>query len=173
MIISNPRTAKPCASTLKENTMQQQNLFTQPKAKRQISKEGLENIKSMKIASMLKQKTLTELLGVLAGMGCEYFVRDADGNEHSHGESLRVKVKPVKHTRKRNLKYQFGELTAYVRPYIDALQPGQNVVIPGGKYQAIELSSSTSSYANRIFGKGASLTAINEDTNTVEVLRLS
>ena len=154
---------------------QQRDLFTQdkPQTKRTPTKENLEAIKHGKIAGVLKQKTLTELLGVLAGMGCEYFVRDADGKEHSHGESLRVKVKPVKHTRKRNLKYQFGELTAYVRPYIDALQPGQNVVIPGGKYQAIELSSSTSSYANRIFGKGASLTAINEDTNTVEVLRLS
>ena len=151
--------------------MQQQNLFTQ--AKRQVSKEGLENIKRMKVASVLKQKTLTELLGVLASLGCEYFVRDADGNEHSHGESLRVKVRPVKQARKRNLKYQYGELTSYVRPYIDALQPGQNVVIPGGKYQAAELSSSTSSYANRVFGKGGSLTAINEDTNTIEILRLS
>jgi hypothetical protein len=153
--------------------MQQQNLFTQLKAKRQVSKEGIENIKRMKIASTLKQKTLTELLGVLASMGCEYFVRDADGNEHRHGASLSVKVKTVKLMRKRNLKYPYGELTAYVRPFIDALQPGENVVIPGGKYLAAELSSSTSSYANRVFGKGGSLTAIDEDNNTVEVLRLS
>lgn len=151
--------------------MQQQNLFTQ--TKRTPTKENLDAIKNVKIAGILKQKTLTELLGVLASMGCEYFVRDADGKEHSHGESLRVKVRPVKHMRKRNLKYQYGELTAYVRPFIDALQPGQNVVIPGGKYQAAELSSSTSSYANRVFGKGGSLTAINEDTNTIEILRLS
>ena len=151
--------------------MQQQNLFTQ--TKRTPTKENLDAIKNVKIASILKQKTLTELLGVLASMGCEYFVRDADGKEHSHGESLRVKVRPVKRTRKRNLKYQYGELTAYVRPFIDALQPGQNVVIPGGKYLAAELSSSTSSYANRVFGKGGSLTAIDEDNNTIEVLRLS
>ena len=150
---------------------QQRDLFTQ--AKRTPTKENLEAIRTMKVASVLKQKTLTELLGVLASLGCEYFVRDADGNEHSHGESLRVKVRPVKHTRKRNLKYRYGELTAYVRPFIDALQPGQNVVIPGDKYLAAELSSSTSSYANRVFGKGASLTAIDEDNNTIEVLRLS
>jgi len=151
----------------------QRELFTQDKPHRKLTQEGLEKMKATKIVGTLKQKALTELLGVLKNMGCEYFVRDADGKDHRHGESLHVKVKTVKLMRKRNLKYAYGELTAYVRPFIDALQPGENVVIPGGKYQAHELSSTTSSYANRIFGKGASLTAINETDNTIEVLRLS
>jgi hypothetical protein len=155
--------------------MQQQNLFTQakPKTQRNFTKEGLEKVKSLKVVSALKQKTLSELLTVMKNLGCEYFVRDADGNEHRHGESLHIKVKTIKPTRKRNLKYQFGELTAYVRPFIDALQPGQNVIIPGGKYGATALGSSTSSYATRVFGKGAALTAVDEANDTVEVLRLS
>ena len=119
----------------------------------------------------LKQRTLDDLLTVLRNLGCTYYIKDSEGGEFKHGDILSVRMaKPVPN--KRKLDYPKGELTGYLRPFVEALKPGENVVIPGGSYGAEKLQSSVTSLCSRTFGNGSCMSTMNKKDNTIEILRL-
>lgn len=119
----------------------------------------------------LRQRTLDDLLTVLRNLGCIYYVKDSEGVEFKHGDIVSVKMSapPAK---KRKLEFPMGELSAYIRPLLEPLQPGQTVVIPGGKYGAEKLQSSATSLCSRIFGNGSCISATNKKDNCIEILRV-
>lgn len=137
----------------------QQSLFTRPNADTTATRYSL------------KDRTIDDLLTVLRNLGCIYYVKNSEGAEFKHGDILSVKVAapPMK---KRKLEFPMGELSAYIRPFLEPLQPGQAVVIPGGKYGVEKIQSSTTALCSRIFGNGSCMSATNKKDNCIEILRL-
>lgn len=123
----------------------------------------------------LKEVALNRALAMLRAAGCSYIVLDPEMNRYVHGDVYPVKEQPKPSKRqelwaKKGRKY--GDIAAYIKPYIDSLEIGDVVVVPYGPFveERVRLQASLSSTCSKRFGNGSHLTHLNEQG--VELLRV-
>jgi hypothetical protein len=69
-------------------------------------------------------------------------------------------------------KHPHGERSNYVRAYMSAMMVGSVVEVPFGKYDALDIQSSSTSAAHKMWDKGSVTTTINRPTGVVEIMRI-
>ena len=94
---------------------------------------------------------------ILDQIGFKYAIIDSDNVKHGELELLQ-EAKPRKEPA-----YPLGELTNYIRPYLQNLERGEFADIPYGKYEKNILQRSTCGYANGEWGPHSYTTHMKED----------
>jgi len=103
---------------------------------------------------------------MLEGMKCSYAIIDPLGNKHG----LLVVKEPT--VRSGGRKHPHGERSAYVRAYTSTMMVGNVVEVPFGKFDALDVQSSSTSAAHKMWGKGSVTTTINRSKSVVEIMRI-
>jgi len=116
--------------------------------------------------SQIHDQAFKRAVAILEGLKVPYAAIDALGVKHG---TLEVK-EPIKRTGGR--KYPHGERSEYVRKFLPDMKVGDVVMIPFDRYDAIEVQSSATSTAHRLWGSGSVTTTINREKSQVEVLRI-
>jgi hypothetical protein len=116
--------------------------------------------------SQIQDQAFKRAVAILEGLKVPYAAIDALGVKHG---TLEVK-EPFKRTGGR--KYPHGERSEYVRKFLLNMKVGDVVMVPFDRYEAIEVQSSATSTAHRLWGSGSVTTTINREKNQVEVLRI-
>ena len=116
--------------------------------------------------SQIQEQALKRAIAMLDGMKCSYAIIDPLGNKHG---LLAVKEPAV---RSGGRKYPHGERSTYVRAYISAMAIGDVVNVPFGKFDALDVQSSSTSAAHKMWGKGSVTTTINRTKQIVELMRI-
>lgn len=116
-------------------------------------------------------KLLDRVIDVLKGMKLDYAVRMPDGTINGDLDAVRGKKPKAPTERKRApLTYKYGELRAYIRPYLDGMTPGNVVVVPCGQYKLDVLRSSVSSYMSAKYGNKMHTIVTHHDKGCIEVM---
>lgn len=118
-----------------------------------------------KVFSQLQKTQLKRIETMLTGMGCVYKIRTPDGETHSNREEVKVSKGG------RKLAYPMGTWAAYIEPYLKDLKIGEVALVPKGEFEIAKLQQNVSSYAIKLWGNGAAVTARREDG--VEVMRVA
>lgn len=116
--------------------------------------------------SQIQEQALKRAIAMLEGMKCSYAIIDPLGNKHG---LLDIKEPTV---RSGGRKHPHGERSGYVRGFITTMQVGDVVDVPIGKYDAIDVQSSSISAAHKLWGKGSVTTTVNRTKQAVELLRI-
>ena len=116
--------------------------------------------------SQIQEQALKRAIAMLEGMKCSYAIIDPLGNKHG---LLAVK-EPV--VRSGGRKHPHGERSTHVRTYLFPMMIGDVVNVPFGKYDAIDVQSSATSAAHKLWGKGSVTTTINRPKAVVEIMRI-
>jgi hypothetical protein len=94
---------------------------------------------------MTLQKTaINRALQALENLGCSYYVVTADGEVFGELPNQK-KAKEFKH----------GDITAYFKPFLVDLKPGQVGCVPIEKFTHKNISSSMSAWCQNNWGKGS------------------
>lgn len=117
--------------------------------------------------SQIHDQAFRRAINILEGLKVPYAAIDALGVKHG---TLEVK-EPAKRSGAR--KYPHGERSGYVRKFLTTAKVGDVVNIPFGVYDAIDVQSSATSTAHRLWGSGSVTTTINREKQHVEILRIS
>jgi len=121
-------------------------------------------------ANMIRKATETQLT-FLRNSGASFKVILSDGEIIVHDPNNLIEPDKKKNRGPlRNPGVKLGEPTAYVIPFIEALEPGQSVDIPN-KYHRDTMRSVACNEARRIFGSKNYMTQMQE--NSVTVLRVN
>jgi hypothetical protein len=118
--------------------------------------------------SQIQKKVLKRAISILEGMKCNYVIIDPLGKKHG---LLDVRENTVHKFRKLR-KYPYGELSNYVRNYIEQMKIADVVNIPFDKYDALDLQASATSAANRMWEKGSVTTTINRPKQVLELMKI-
>jgi hypothetical protein len=111
----------------------------------------------------IKKETIAKYVRILANLGCQFKVIEADGTEH--GE-LVVAKKPSKP------RISVLAQVDYKTPLL-AMQPGDVISLSATADMPLEsLRSCVSSFAAHTFGTGAVTTTVDRNDNTVVILRV-
>jgi len=117
--------------------------------------------------SQIQEVALKRAIALLEGMKCSYAIIDPIGIKHG---LLAVK-EPVVRSGVR--KHPHGERSTYVRTHLNPMMVGDVVNIPFGKYDALDVQSSSTSAAHKLWGKGSVTTTINRTNQVVELMRIA
>ena len=115
--------------------------------------------------TMIQQQTLDRAIKMLSAAGCEFRIRDADGN--MFGE---LKEQDVK--RQREQKRPYGQLVNYYKPMIENMKAYDVKSISANGFEAEELRGAVAAWCTKHWGLKSYTTCINSDMNTVELLRI-
>jgi hypothetical protein len=116
--------------------------------------------------SQIQEQALKRAIAMLEGMKCSYAIIDPLGNKHG----LLVVKEPT--VRSGGRKHPHGERSAYVRAYTSAMMVGNVAEVPFGKFDALDIQSSSTSAAHKMWGKGSVTTTINRSKGVVEIMRI-
>ena len=116
--------------------------------------------------SQIQEQALRRAISMLEGMKCSYAIIDPLGNKHG---LLDIK-EPVE--RRGGRKHPHGERSTYVRAHIASMKVGDVVDVPFGKYDALDVQSSSTSAAHKMWGKSSVTTTINRPKGVVELMRI-
>ena len=94
---------------------------------------------------------------ILDQIGFKYAIIDSDNVKHGELE-LHKESKPRKEP-----SYPLGELTNYIKPYLQNLQKGEFADIPYGKYERSILQRSACGYVNGEWGPHTYTTHMGEE----------
>jgi hypothetical protein len=114
----------------------------------------------------IQEQALKRAISMLEGMKCSYAIIDPLGNKHG---TLVVKEPAV---RSGGRKHPHGERSSYVRAFITGMQLGDVVNVPFGKFDALDVQSSSTSAAQKLWGKSSVTTTINRPKEVVELMRI-
>lgn len=117
--------------------------------------------------SQIQEQALKRAISMLEGMKCSYAIIDPLGIKHG---LLAIK-EPVVRSGVR--KHPHGERSTYVRTHLNPMMVGDIAVIPFGKYDALDVQSSSTSAAHKLWGKGSVTTTINRTKQVVELMRIA
>ena len=117
--------------------------------------------------SNIQEVVLKRAIAMLEGLKCSYAVIDPLGNKHG---LLAVKEPTVRSSVR---KHPHGERAHYIRTYISSMMVGNVVEVPFGKYDALDVQSSSTSAAHKMWGKGSVTTTINRPKSVVEIMRIA
>lgn len=123
------------------------------------------NQESVLQMTQLQEQVLKRVVAMLEGIKCSYAIIDPLGNKHG---LLAVKEPAQRGARK----FPHGERSNYVRAFLANMQVGDVVDVPMGKYEAIDIQSSATSAAHKLWGKGSVTTTMNRPKQVVELLRI-
>lgn len=123
------------------------------------------NQESVLQMSQIQGQALKRAIAMLEGMKCAYAIIDPLGNKHG---LLEVKEPAQRGVRE----YPHGERSNYVRAFLANVQVGDEVDVPMGKYEAIDIQSSIHSASRRLWGKGSITTTMNKPKQVFEILRI-
>ena len=110
----------------------------------------------------IKHAAITKALAMLQAANAQYKIIDEHGIEYTNIN---------KRERKKSI-HPFGSVTAYLKPYVDNIEPGELVEIPAGKFSVDSVQSTVCAYFSKKIGKGSCMTAANKEKNIVEVIRI-
>lgn len=79
----------------------------------------------------------------------------------------------VKQPPKRKRVYAIGQTRAHYLPFIENVKVGGAAEVPYGDFDVKILSSNISAYCCTTWGTGCAMTARNDETKCIEVIRLS
>lgn len=113
----------------------------------------------------LQLETLDRVETLLKNMNCRYVIRLPNGDKRAHNETFRNERKRAPR------QFEYGEVRQYISPYVEALQPGQAVVVPCSKYGYNRIQSGLTNIAHHKFGSGNYVTTLRRDVEGVEILR--
>jgi hypothetical protein len=116
--------------------------------------------------SNIQEVVLKRAVAMLEGLKCSYAIIDPLGNKHG---LLAVKEPTVRSSVR---KHPHGERAHYIRTYISAMMVGNVVEVPFGKFDALDLQSSSSAAAHKMWGKGSITTTINRTNGVLEIMRI-
>jgi hypothetical protein len=116
--------------------------------------------------SNIQEVVLKRAIAMLEGMKCSYAIIDPLGNKHG---LLAVKEPTV---RSGGRKHPHGERANYIRSYISSMMVGSVIEVPFGKYDALDVQSSSTSAAHKMWGKGSVTTTINRVNGVLEIMRI-
>jgi hypothetical protein len=117
--------------------------------------------------SQIQEQALRRAIAMLEGMKCSYAIIDPLGNKHG---LLAVK-EPSERSGGR--KFPHGERSTYVRSFVSPMKIGDVVDVPFGKYDPLDMQSSSTSAAHKLWGKGSVTTTINRPRSVVEIMRIA
>jgi hypothetical protein len=117
--------------------------------------------------SQIQEQALKRAISMLEGMKCSYAIIDPLGIKHG---LLAIK-EPI--VRSGIRKHPHGERSTYVRTHLNSMMVGDVVNIPFGKYDALDVQSSSTSAAHKMWGKGSVTTTINRPKQVVELMRIA
>jgi hypothetical protein len=115
----------------------------------------------MKIQKIAFQKAVD----ILDSLNCQYAIIDADGKTHG---TLLVEKKP----KRQASIYPQGEMSNYVKPYLETLKVGGVAELPIDKYTSEKLQAAACNWMRMNVGKDTFTTHVNKETKRVEVLRI-
>jgi hypothetical protein len=116
--------------------------------------------------SNIQEVVLKRAIAMLEGLKCSYAIIDPLGNKHG---LLAVKEPTVRSSVR---KHPHGERANYIRAYTSAMMVGNVVEVPFGKFDALDLQSSSSAAAHKMWGKGSITTTINRTNGVLEIMRI-
>lgn len=111
-----------------------------------------------------KKETIAKYVRILANLGCQLKIIEADGTEH--GELVVSKPKST------TPRVKVLKTVDYKTPLL-AMKPGDVIELPAPDGMPLEsLRSCVSSNAAKLFGTGAVTTTVDRKNNTVFALRV-
>jgi hypothetical protein len=120
--------------------------------------------------SVIRTKIVKDAINKMQIAGCFYKIVMPDGTFYEHDPNGVFEQKPT--IKKRNFRYQHGELRKYYEPFVQNMVAGDLVCVPYGKYDPKNLVGSLSAWASANWGNEAHTLARNVKNKTVEILRL-
>ena len=124
------------------------------------------NQSSISQMSQVQKITFNRAIVLLDSMKCIYAIMDPLGNKHGTlpiGGIKRIKRIP---------KHPHGQLSGYVRKYIDGMKVGDVVQIPFDKFGGFDIQKSVASTTWRLWGRGSATSTIIQVNQVVEVMRI-
>jgi hypothetical protein len=123
----------------------------------------------------LQKAHLRRICETLQNMGVEFAIREPDGATHGNGtleeRKTRTRIGSV---------LPYGIMREYIAPLLSSMKPGEARHVPcpdffpadwDARRRVFHLQRSITSFCFDAWGKGGSRTAMNEASDTVEVLR--
>jgi hypothetical protein len=117
--------------------------------------------------SQIQEQALKRAIAMLEGMKCSYAIIDPLGNKHG----LLVVKEPA--VRSGGRKHPHGERSTHVRTFVTSMKIGDVVDVPFGKFEALDVQSSSTSAAHKMWGKGSVTTTVNRPKSVVEIMRIA
>lgn len=115
----------------------------------------------------IQQAAVKRALAMLNAAGAAYAVQ-FDGETYGT-----LEVVPPRRRRANGSTYRRGETRSHYVPMIEHMVPGDAATVPFDRFDPAILASNISSYCVHTWGAGAAMTARNDETGCVEVLRLA
>lgn len=119
----------------------------------------------MKNTLDVRTVALNRALQLLDSIGARYKVITPDGAEYG----VLVAVEPKAN---RPLRYPFGAVRNYYRPFIEPMIVGDVVEIPVGVFDLTTIQNGAGALAAELWGQGAAITRMDREKNVIEVLRV-
>jgi hypothetical protein len=114
----------------------------------------------------IHQTAIDKAIRILEATGAKYAIHIGD---EVYGT---LKVMPESN-QKRNRPYAHGETRSHYLPYIENLQIGESASIAYSYFDPKVLASNISAFCCHTWGAGSAMTAKNDLTKCVEILRLA
>jgi len=112
---------------------------------------------------VIHQTATAKAIKILEAIGAKYAIH-IDGEVYG---TLKVTKEP-----NRNRPYANGETRSHYLPYIENLQIGESASVPYSYFDPKVLASNISAFCCHKWASGSAMTARNDVTKSVEVLRL-
>lgn len=114
----------------------------------------------------IRDTTLTKAIRMLDAVGAKYAILY---NGASYGTLPIETPQPVAV----RPKYKRGTTRAHYLPYLENLQPGDSAEVPFDRFDGTVMAANVSAYCTHKWGSGCSVTSRNDETRSVEVLRIA
>lgn len=111
----------------------------------------------------LKDQAISRATALLTAAGAKFKIIAADGTEYGDLQVVDPKAR-------RNKPFAHGERANYIQSRIVGMKPGEETVVPLGKYTYDELN--VGAVAGKLWGTGNYITALTKDGKGIEVLRV-
>lgn len=115
----------------------------------------------------IQKKQVEKWATMLDAWGVKFKIILDDGAEFGGLEVIKEK------SHKRHLKYPWGLMAAYVKPFVENMAVGDVVAIPFGDYDRKSVQGAASAACHAMWGKGAHNVMTNNKTNCVELMRIA
>lgn len=114
----------------------------------------------------IQQKTLVQAMRMLDAIGAVYAIQDPTGEVHGELQVAEPQYR-------RNLRYEFGSIAAYLSQYLPQLGVGAIARVPLGAFDHVTLTRSCAAMMNKLHGPGSYKTHYDAEKNIIEVIRYS
>ena len=111
----------------------------------------------------IKHRTIEKAITMLEAAGAKYHIL-FDGDEF--GEEIEM-------PKRSDSFYPYGSLSAYIKPHIINMKPGDVAVIEVGEFDISRIRSTTCSIACQLWGTESYTSMKSSDGKSIQILRLA